>query len=88
MILAKANGGVMQPQPLPKKPTNLSLDQALLQEARDLGVNLSQAAERGLRQAVASAKAAAWKRENQTALESSNAWVENYGLPLERFRRF
>ena len=78
----------MQPQPLPKKPTNLSLDQALLQEARDLGVNLSQAAERGLRQAVASAKAAAWKRENQTALESSNAWVENYGLPLERFRRF
>ncbi len=78
----------MQPQPLPKKPTNLSLDQALLQEARELGVNLSQAAEHGLRQAVASAKAGAWKRENKAAMESSNAWVDKRGLPLERFRRF
>ena len=88
MISVTVNGGVMQPQPLPKKPTNLSLDQALLQEARDLGVNLSQAAEHGLRHAIASAKAAAWKRANQAALESSNAWVEKRGLPLERFRRF
>lgn len=78
----------MQPQPLAKKATNLSLDQALLQEARDLGVNLSQAAEHGLRQAVANAKADAWKRENRVAIESSNAWVEQRGLPLDRFRLF
>jgi IS5 family transposase len=80
--------GAMQPQPLAKKATNLSLDQALLQEARDLGVNLSQAAEHGLRQAVANAKADAWKRENRVAIESSNAWVEQRGLPLDRFRLF
>lgn len=88
MLSTLTAGGVMQSQPLPKKPTNLSLDQALLQEARELGVNLSQAAEHGLRQAIASAKAAAWKRENQAALESSNAWVEKRGLPLDRYRRF
>ena len=38
----------MQTQPVSKKPTNLSLDQQLLSEARSFGVNLSQAAEAGL----------------------------------------
>lgn len=71
-----------------KKPTNLSLDQALLQEARALGVNLSQAAEVGVRQAVAAAKSAHWKAENAKALQSSNRWVEQNGLPLEQYRNF
>lgn len=71
-----------------KKPTNLSLDQALLTEARAFGVNLSQAAELGVKQAVAAAKAEQWKAENAEALQSSNAWVEQNGLPLERYRNF
>lgn len=71
-----------------KKPTNLSLDQALLQEARSFGVNLSQAAEAGVRQAVISAKEAHWKRENTKALQSSNDWVETNGLPLDQYRQF
>ncbi len=78
----------MQAQHIPKKPTNLTLDQALLSEARTFGVNLSQAAEAGLRSAVRDAKATAWKRENAQALESSNTWVESYGLPLEKYRPF
>lgn len=78
----------MQAQPIPKKPTNLTLDQGLLSEARTFGVNLSQAAEAGLRLAVRDAKATAWKRENAKALETSNAWVESYGLPLEKYRAF
>lgn len=71
-----------------KKPTNLSLDQALLSEAKALKVNLSRAAEEGLRQAVAKAKAARWKNDNAAALESSNQWVEANGLPLDRHRQF
>ncbi len=71
-----------------KKPTNLSLDQALLQEAKSFGVNLSQAAELGLRQAVTAAKSAHWKSENAQALESSNKWVEENGLPLRQYRSF
>ncbi|PZX09880.1 type II toxin-antitoxin system CcdA family antitoxin [Celeribacter halophilus] len=78
----------MQTQSVPKKPTNLSLDQALLSEARSFGVNLSQAAEAGLRLAVKEAKAEAWKRENAKAIEASNAWVEEQGLPLEKYRLF
>lgn len=78
----------MTAQILPKKPTNLSLDRGLLKEARSLGVNLSQAAEAGLRRAVAEAKAEAWRRENAAALMSSNDWVERRGLPLEKHRPF
>jgi len=69
-----------------RKLTSLSLDQALLDEARSLGVDLGRAAEIGLREAVLGAKA--WLRENAEALESHNAWIEANGLPLERYRQF
>lgn len=78
----------MNTQAQPKKPTNLTLDRRLLEEARNLNVNLSQAAESGLRRAVAEAKAEAWRRENAEALASSNDWVARNSLPLEQFRRF
>ncbi len=71
-----------------KKPTNLSLDQSLLQEARHFGINLSQAAETGLKRAVSEARAAEWKRENKEALRGLNEWVEKNGLPLEKYRQF
>ena len=78
----------MQVQSAPRKPTNLTLDPSLLTEARSFGVNLSQAAEAGLRRAVAEAKAEAWQRENAKALASSNAWTDAHGLPLDRYRQF
>jgi antitoxin CcdA len=80
--------GFMAFQGSPKKPTNLSLDQDLSNEAKALGVNLSQAAEAGLRQAVIEAKSRIWKDENADALKSSCDWVEQHGLPLSRFRQF
>ena len=78
----------MQAQSVPKKPTNLTLDQGLLKEARAFGVNISQAAEAGLSRAVKEAKSAAWTRENAKALEMSNLWVEKNGLPLKKYRPF
>ena len=42
-----------------RKPTNLTLDAALVVEARSFDINISSAAEDGLRRAVASAKAKA-----------------------------
>lgn len=71
-----------------RKPTNLTLDPSLLAEARTFGVNLSQAAEAGLRRAVSEAKAAAWKQENAEALKASNSWIEEHGLPLAKHRPF
>ena len=72
----------------PRKSTNLSLDAELLTEAKSLKVNLSRAAENGVRSAVAAAKAAQWKAENATALQSSNAYVDKNKLPLETYRQF
>ncbi|MGB0903121.1 type II toxin-antitoxin system CcdA family antitoxin, partial [Halocynthiibacter sp.] len=62
-----------------RKPTNLSLDSELLIEARELKVNLSRAAEEGVRAAVSTAKSKLWKSENASALRSSNSYVEKYG---------
>jgi antitoxin CcdA len=81
-------GRTMQANAEPRKRTNLTLDPSLLTEARSYGVNLSQAAEAGVRRAVSAAKAEAWKRENAAALASSNTWADAQGLPLDQYRQF
>lgn len=72
----------------PKKATNVSLASALLTEAKMLQINISQAAEAGLAQAVAEKHAANWLQENHAAILSSNDYVEKNGLPLEHLRMF
>ena len=71
-----------------KRATNLTVDHALLDEARSLGINLSATSEASLRDAVRARKAAQWLEENRAALQSSNEWVEKHGLPLEQYRQF
>lgn len=71
-----------------KKATNVSLAENLLAEARELHINVSQAAEAGLAEAVAKKRAEVWLNENQKAIESSNAFVDRHGLPLEKYRMF
>jgi antitoxin CcdA len=89
MNYAHGNSGARMSQTTnSKKPTNLSLDSGLINAARALEINLSKAAEDGVRVAVAREKAARWKTENLDAIESSNQWVETHGLPLERHKRF
>ncbi len=71
-----------------RKPVNLSISSRLLAEAKALNINLSRAAENGVESAVLEAKENQWKEENKAAIESSNAHVEKYGLPLDNFRPF
>src|SRR5690554_3207706 len=71
-----------------RKPANLSLDSALLNEAKALGINVSRAAEAGIAQAVKRYKQEQWLKENASALASSNAYIEANGLPLARHRQF
>lgn len=71
-----------------RKSTNLSLDAELLTEAKALKLNLSRAAEDGVRSAVAAAKAERWKSENAAAMRSSNSYVKKHGLSLDRYRQF
>lgn len=71
-----------------KKATNVSLAEPLLTEAKELRINISQAAEAGLAKAVAEKRAELWVQENREAFESSNAYVEKHGLPLGKYRMF
>lgn len=59
-----------------RKPTNLTLDALVLQEARSLGVNLCKVAEAGLHRVVVVAKAAAWNDENPDLLASSASHLD------------
>lgn len=71
-----------------RKPTNVSIGQALIEEARVLNVNISQAAEAGLKAALAAKRSELWVQQNQSAIESSNAYVAEKGLPLAKYRGF
>jgi antitoxin CcdA len=71
-----------------KRATNLTIDPALLDEARALNINLSATFEASLRDAVRARKAAQWLEENRAAIQRSNEWVEKHGLPLEKYRQF
>lgn len=71
-----------------RKAANVSLNEALLAEAKALNINISQAAEAGLARAVAAKRAERWLADNREAVESSNAYVEEHGLPLARYRGF
>ncbi|WP_353216916.1 type II toxin-antitoxin system CcdA family antitoxin [Sandarakinorhabdus sp.] len=71
-----------------RRPTNVSLDRGLVEQAREHGINISQACERGIAEQLARVRATKWLEENRAALESSNAYVEAHGLPLARLRQF
>ena len=71
-----------------RKAANLSIKAELLAEAKSLSVNISRAAEEGIARAVREEKARLWKIENREALESWNAYVEEHGLPLAKYRQF
>lgn len=74
--------------PASKKATNVSLAEDLLAEARALRINVSQAAESGIARAVAEKRAEMWLKENRESIQSSNDYVEQHGLPLDKHRMF
>lgn len=71
-----------------RRPTNLSINSQLLEEAKSLGINVSRSAESGIKSAVLKTKRDLWLSENREALLSSNKYVEEHGLPLADYRNF
>ena len=64
-----------------RRPTSLTLDAKLLDEAKALGLNLSRAAEAGLVAAVKAERKRRWAEENAGAIAEYNAWIEENGIP-------
>jgi antitoxin CcdA len=71
-----------------RRPVNLSISVDLIAEAKELKLNVSRLAEAGIHEAVAAERRRLWLEENAEALESSNRYVEQHGLPLASRRLF
>ncbi len=71
-----------------RRSTSLTLDRALLDEAKELGVNISRAAEAGVLAAVKAERARRWKIDNAEAVAAYNKWIEENGIPLSQYRKF
>lgn len=64
---------------LKRKPLNVSIREDLIEIAKGLSLNTSQAAEAGIAMAVKRAQEAAWLEQNRTAIDAHNTRVEAQG---------
>jgi len=75
-------------KPTPKRPTNISLSSDVYDDAKRLGINISQECDRLLREVIKQEKARLWAVENAEFIEVYNLATEAEGLPLDRWRSF
>ena len=71
-----------------RRAVNLSLDAALIDEARAAGLNLSRTVEALLADEMKRRRWAAWQAANKDAIEAYNRLVERHGIAGEEFRPF
>ena len=71
-----------------KKATNLSVDERLLERAKQLKLNLSQVLETGLVEAIRRRDAQGWLKRDRAALKAYNEHVERHGVFSEGVRSF
>lgn len=67
---------------------NLTLDNDVANEARELGLNMSRLAEKAIAQAARIERNRLWREENQDAINKYEQEVEKNGLPLTQYRTF
>ena len=81
-------GNISFDQAAPKKSANLSINADLLQQAKELNINLSQTLEQRLAEIVRQAKSEQWLDENKSALDAYNRRIEARGTFSDGLRRF
>lgn len=72
----------------PRKSANLSINADLLQQAKQLNINLSQTLEQHLAEIVRQAQRRQWLAENKVALDEYNRRIESRGTFSDGLRRF
>ena len=70
-----------------KRATNLSLSADLVDAAKQLDINVSEACERGLSAEVTRAREQKWLAENRAELLAWNDWIDKNGMPYDEFRQ-
>lgn len=71
-----------------KKAVNLSVNAALLREAREQNINLSATLERALEIALRQSRRERWLADNQAGIAAYNAQVEEAGAFADLMRSF
>lgn len=71
----------------PKRAANLSVNAALLDEAKALQINLSATLEKALEVEVRARRRERWLEENREAIEGYNVWVAENGVFSPMFRK-
>ena len=72
----------------PDRPTNLSLNSDLLNQARALDINLSQVLEQALNAVVRQKRAEQWFQKNREAISQYNLDVEENSVFSDGLRSF
>jgi antitoxin CcdA len=72
----------------PKKPTNLTVNSDLLNQAKDLKMNISSVLESALIESIKKAKKEVWINENKTAMKEYNERIKQQGLFSDEIRTF
>jgi len=65
-----------------KRKTSLTLDAAMLDGAKELGINISAVAEAALARAVNQARRQQWLEENAEVFKAQSNWHARNGHPL------
>lgn len=73
------------PQSLRRKRLNITVREDIIEDARAMDLNLSEAAEAGLVAALRKAREEAWLRENADAIRAHNERIERDGLLLKPY---
>ena len=73
-------------RPPKKRAVNLFVESELLDEARRLGVNVSETLEHRLRNIVRAEHERRWLDENKDAFVSINRFIDSHGLLAARLR--
>lgn len=71
-----------------KKSANLSVNAALLDAAKSLGINLSRAFEQHLTELVRQKKEDAWQSEHREGIDAYNRLVQKHGVFGDKWRKF
>lgn len=73
---------------IPKKAANLTVRLDLLEQARELNINLSQEFEQHLSDVVRRKRSEQWRQANREAIEAYNRHIERDGLWSDGQRSF
>jgi antitoxin CcdA len=77
---------MMSERQVKKRAVNLFVDADLLDQARQLRINISDTLERRLRTLVRAEQEKRWLEENREAIASINAFIDRHGLLANKLR--